>query len=154
MDAFLDRFSYSSEDTEGKLSAPGMCLATIERPWIPSRYPGGKPYESCVPDGVYDMVLWESPSKGWCFRLSNPSLGVYETEEEANGKGRFLILVHVGNWMDDVVGCIAPGKSRGVLDGRRAVTDSGAAMRMLLESLDDENTLTIGPISGAYGRKI
>ncbi len=55
---YLKRFSYGKFETEGRLYIGGQMFATIERPWIPNPNgaPGGKPWESCVPDGMYRLA--------------------------------------------------------------------------------------------------
>jgi hypothetical protein len=146
MELVLERFCYSPTETEGRLRVGNVTYATMERPWIPAALPGGKVRESCIPDGTYAMEKWTSPSFGPVFRLFNHQLGVFKT---AQHRGRSAILVHKGNWVQDVVGCIAVGMARGILDGRRAVRDSNAAMKDLLMRVGDSATLIIRPSLGA-----
>jgi hypothetical protein len=72
--------------------------------------------------------------------LVNPGFGVYhQREDRINDVGRFLILIHAGNWVDDVVGCIAPGIRRTVTERGPMVTASRRAMRQLMEWLDNDS---------------
>jgi len=107
-------------------------LHTLERPWI-AGLPGGMPFESCVPDGEYDLIPHERPNGDRVFALRNPDCGVYYTDQERAGRdGRYLILIHSANWVEQVVGCIAPGLVRTIAENKRMVRSSRAAMRRLM----------------------
>jgi hypothetical protein len=118
----------------------------MERPWIPDPNGGvgGKKYESCVPVGIYKLRARETPKYGKHFILSNPTLDVYETPDEVprgrENSTRTLVLIHVGNYWHDVIGCVAVGKGR-ARDGRDwMVTQSREAMnelRMLTQNVFD-----------------
>ena len=139
MDFFIDRFSYASTETEGVLSIHDFTLATIERPWIAASRPGGKSFESCIPDGIYTVEPFDRPSGEKAYILSNPELGVFKFEGE--GDGRYLCLLHIANFARNVVGCIGPGMRRAIMMDKkvgawsRAVSDSGEAMRILNSKL-------------------
>jgi hypothetical protein len=122
----LERFAYLDECTRGVLHVGNHTFQTVERPWVRNPDgPGGTPFESCIPDGTYRLRAWTRPSGKKAFILSNPEHGVYEQEEDMGGPvGRYLILIHVGNSVADVVGCIAPGltgSDRGVGSSRNAM---------------------------------
>jgi hypothetical protein len=150
MDLLLERFSYASSETEGVLNVAAHDLATIERPWVPWHTLGGKPFASCVPDGEYTLEPWTRPNRGEVYILSNPKLGVYRLKEDRIGDvGRYLVLIHVANWVTNVVGCIGPGTRRSVMKnpetGRyeRSVSSSGEAMKILREQLGRDETHTL-----------
>lgn len=120
--------------TLGVLRVAGHKFQTIERPWIP--HPdgglGGKNFESCVPPGFYRLERWVRPSGEKVLMLRNQELDVYglpaEIPTARKGKARDLVLMHVANYVHDVVGCIGPGLER-VHDGREwMVTRSRDAM--------------------------
>lgn len=144
MNIKLERFAYLEDCTRGVLHVENHTFQTIERPWVKnSDGPGGLPFESCVPDGIYRLRAYTRPSWQKAFILSNSDLGVYEQQEDMGGrKGRYLILIHPGNTVADVVGCIAPG-----LTGTdRFVGNSRAAMLKLHELLEGfEHELLIAP---------
>jgi hypothetical protein len=77
------------------------------------------------------------------FALINRDLGVHEYAHECEGgKGRFAILIHRGNWMSDLAGCIAPGKGIGYGRdkygiSRMMVTSSTRATNQLFEYIRD-----------------
>jgi hypothetical protein len=160
MNVTLLRHSYSKFETEGSLSVASLKLFTMERPWIPGVELGGSPFLSCVPDGEYTLSPWVRPGGAEVYILENPELGVWKQEEDRpDGHGRYLILIHTGNFVSDVVGCIAPGISHGMLlsnkTGRmeRAVTGSAGAMQRLKIELGRQEIhhLTITPSTGARG---
>jgi hypothetical protein len=156
----LVRFSYAPTETEGVLYVASHRLATIEKPWVPFVNVGGKPFESCVPDGTYRLRPWvRATNNQSCFILEAPTLGVYmrETDRPA-GIGRYLCLIHTGNYADDVVGCIAVGMSRGIMlnprtgKRERAVLGSTGAIQLLRTELQEgTHQLTIASIGGARG---
>jgi len=135
-----------STDTEtmGLLTFDSVSLFTIERPWFPTA-PGGMPFRSCVPAGRYDLVPYVRGNGDVVRALVNPGLGVYfRKNDRPNGIGRYKILIHAGNWVTDVVGCIAPGYSRTVSGKGPMVTDSRKAMKVLMKWLgDDEAEIVI-----------
>jgi hypothetical protein len=131
----LQRYCYSESETEGWLWIDDDTrLHTIERPWKRGA-PGGLPFVSCVPDGTYRLDAYVRSNGDVVPRLRNPDLHVYHTaEERAGAKGRYSVLIHIGNYVDDVVGCIAPGLDRIISKGRPMVTNSRKAMEMIMLS--------------------
>lgn len=130
----LERCCYSETETEGRLYLPedDDYLYTLERPWIKGP-PGGLPFESCVPDGRYELIPHHRPNGDHVYALRNPDLGVYYTREErADRPGRYLILLHSANWVEQIIGCIAPGKSRTIAENKRMVRSSRDAMREIM----------------------
>ena len=160
MELVLERFSYASTETEGVLSLPDHNLATIERPWVPVDAPGGKPFESCIPDGEYLLNPWVRPDDSEVYILFNSDLGVYQEEDDMpDGVGRFLVLMHIANFVRNVVGCVGPGTRRAIMRDKktgtyeRAVSSSGEAMRILRKVLgrEETHTLIIRPRCGTGG---
>lgn len=141
----LERFAYLDDCTRGELKVGNQSFQTVERPWIKNPAgPGGLPFESCIPDGIYHLRPYTRPSGKKAFILSNPELGVWEQDEdrEHSGWGRYLCLIHPGNTTADVVGCIAPG----LTGSDRSVGSSRAAMLKLHELLaGSEHDIAIRP---------
>ena len=157
----LFRFAYTPENTQGKLVIPNWFCWTIERPWVEWDHLGGKPFESCIPDGVYDLLPYTRNKNGErCFAMVNPDLGVYFTREDvpkdAAGEptARFKTLVHGrANYVEDVLGCAAVGEKRTIHRHRheQMVTNSGATMTELVKRVGwiEGHTLTIKNAGGA-----
>ncbi len=120
-------------------------LAGLERPWIdnPTGTPGGKPYESCVPVGVYETrphTRDAAHGNAKVIALTNPALGVYYLEDDMPPEGgRFLILLHVANWVNEIVGCCAPGLYHADSPNGRMVSSSGTAMRRVMSHIDGDD---------------
>ena len=129
----LERYCYSDTATEGHLWLDNEnFLCTLERPWI-AGMPGGMPFESCVPDGTYDLLPHVRPDGTKVLALRNPDLHVYYTKEERGERsGRYLILLHAANYVEEVAGCIAPGLSRTIAGNRVMVRSSREAMRKIM----------------------
>lgn len=163
MNLTLVRHAYLGACTLGQLYADTLVLATLEEPWIPDpdgpggqRRAPGKP-ESCVPDGAYVLRPHVSPKySSGVWALVNPELGVYyQPGEIPAGQrwGRAAILIHSGNTVDDILGCVLVGTRHGRLDGRDAVLDSRTALERLRGVLGrDTHNLTIRPIAGTQER--
>ena len=135
----LAREPFSDLATMGSLTFGGIALHTIERPWIPTD-PGGKPFKSCVPAGKYKLIPHTRQNGDQVVALVNPGLAVYYTDRDRTREvGRYLILIHAGNWVTDVVGCIAPGLGRTVTDKGPMVTKSRNAMSALMNWLGDDD---------------
>lgn len=129
----LERYSYSETETEGRLWLDDDdYIFTLERPWIDG-VPGGMPFESCVPDGEYSLQPHIRPSGDRVLALRNTALSVFYTDQERAGEpGRYLILLHPANYVEEVVGCIAPGLVRTIAGNRRMVRSSRAAMAKIM----------------------
>lgn len=133
----LTRYAYLDDMTLGRIKTPEFELQTIERPWKPNTEGlGGVLRESCVPDGDYSLIPHSSERFPGTFALVNEALGVwYQQRPPGQSWGRTAILIHVGNFVQDVVGCIAVGVKAGTLNGRHAVLGSKDAMGKLNELL-------------------
>lgn len=149
MQATLFRWNATPVVTLGVLHVDDFRCHTIERPWIPDiNWAGGKKRESCVPDGVYALEPFIRPNDDEVYQLVNELLGVYRFEEDIpEGKqARSLILIHVANFIKDIIGCIGPGLSQTEHpEYGQMVGSSRAAMFEVMERLnqDYDNTLEI-----------
>jgi len=145
----LYRFAYTPDETQGRLVIDGQTFWTIERSWIKGERKGGMPFKSCIPDGEYQLVPFERSNGDVVPALVNHDLGVH-----LHSGPRTACLIHSGNVVDDVVGCIAPGLARVVTEFRGKtqvmVTNSRAAMAEIgrLMPFDETHTLTIHNAGG------
>jgi len=132
MKLILTRYAYTPTETQGVLDASGQLYQTIERPWIKGPHPGGMSFESCIPDGNYKLLKHTRPNGDKVVALVNPRLGVwYQKWERPDVWGRYLVLIHSGNYVTDVVGCVAPGLTRTIYQNRVMVGASRAAMNRI-----------------------
>ena len=124
----LERFAYSPHGVFGRIIIPEFECFTVERPWLDN-----KPRESCIPEGTYKIELGQYNRGGY---------PAYEVLEVPN---RSLIKIHIGNTIDDVIGCIAPGKALGYLERKWAVTSSRKAFNEFMGAMEgiQESTLEI-----------
>lgn len=139
----LERFNYGPGDssspvtgTFGVFTLPsGRELYTVERPWLQN-----KPFESCIPEGVYRLKKRRSNV------VKTTSGGEYLDGWEVTGvPGRSLIMLHVANWPRNVEGCIGVGLAYGILSGSLAVLSGSLAVlnslnafRILMDELDGD----------------
>ena len=150
-DLYLIRDSYGDKQTMGKLydKDDNLLAHTIERPWIPDPdHPGGTSFESCVPDGIYQLIKHTRPNGDKVVALFNSKLGVwYQKEDRPSTWGRYLVLIHSGNYVEHIVGCVAPGNARTIYENRPMVTSSRATMNKL--NVQQYARLIIEPFEGA-----
>ena len=142
-DVRLTRFAYTPQGTFGRLKVEGKEFYTVERPWEDN-----KSNVSCVPEGTYTLRQRDSGV------VSRSTGGAYPRGwEVTNVKGRTFIMIHVGNTIDDLQGCIARGKTLGVVNGKWAVQSSRSAFDELMGLLSgqDEWNLTIDSSLGYSG---
>ena len=125
----LTRNHFHTTYTGGQLASRFFddLLFTIEQEWrADPDHLGGTNNNSCVPNGSYELIPFIRPKNGLMVpQLVNPDLGVYKGENDVPEEGgRFLILIHPGNTVQDIVGCIASGmwkaKDNSVNDSRDA----------------------------------
>lgn len=149
----LKRFQYSKTETMGVLLLPTP-LFTIERPWVSVKnHKGGKPFASCVPDGLYELLPFNSEKHPNTWALHQPVMDVYaEQDQVPETGGRYACLFHVANYVKNVEGCIGPGLSRVIMDNQNAVSSSGAAMSILREFIaarsEKQHFLEVSPYDG------
>ena len=96
---------------------------TLELPWRDNARS-----ISCIPAGKYICERWHSPTYGEVFVVTNVP-------------NRTGILIHVGNWISDIRGCILPGTQQSIQDGgldRYSVFNSGIALDGFMDLLKDE----------------
>jgi hypothetical protein len=126
----LTRTETSDEGTFGHIMTDtGLCLRSGELPWRDN-----EPGRSCIPTGIYDVVLALSPTKGWCYHVIKVP-------------DRLDIEIHPANFMGDRVlglrcdleGCIALGTAVGSMNGQRALLCSRQAFARLDSDLDGES---------------
>jgi len=133
----------------GVFEAGTLILQTMERPWVPEHGGAlcGEPGISCVPTGVYDLELHDTPTHPHTFALVNHELAIYHEPHDIppNLCGRSACLIHAGNFASQSEGCILVGLSRAVLNGTPDVADSHQALGELLAAVPwvRGHTLTI-----------
>lgn len=126
---YLDRLKFLEQGTVGVLSTDGdtknpLCY-TLELPWHNNEHG-----ISCIPVGAYKCIPHNSPA--------HP-----HTWEVTGVPNRSAILIHSGNTINDLKGCIAVGDSMGELDGLPAVRNSKITMEKLSGMLPDNFMLNI-----------
>ena len=116
----LQRFAYTPMGTFGKILFEEFECFTVERPWL-----NNKARESCIPEGRYPL------------KLGMYNRGGYPAYEVMGVPDRSLIKIHIGNTMDDIIGCISPGKSLGYIGGKWGVTSSKKAFQEFMIAMGD-----------------
>lgn len=149
MEARLVRYCYDTRGVRGRLYfSDDDFVHTLERPWV-SGMPGGMPFESCVPDGSYEIVPFERANGDGVLALRNPDLHVYvHADERPKTGGRYGILIHAANFVEQVAGCIAPGLGSTITENRYQVINSRAAMERVMRYAPTR--LIIEPTRGTY----
>ena len=96
-----------------------ILCASLELPWKDN-----KQDISCIPTGNY---------------ICNPySSGKYKNVYQVmDVENRTYILIHVGNTVNDILGCILPGTKFGNLDGLKAVYSSKVALDVLKDHIGE-----------------
>jgi len=123
------RRSYLDNCTIGKLYFKGELICyTVERPWQ-----NNEKNISCVPAGLYLLQPYSSSKYVDCYSLLSMNLGVGLTPDFH----RTHILIHPGNFPDDVQGCIAPGLM--LHSSVWGVAHSKDAMNKLRSLIESEN---------------
>jgi len=135
MKAIISRY-YGSTSTKGTLQIfeGDELLYTCKT--IELKFLNNIKNKSCIPEGSYDVIKYNSPSKGECFWVQNVL-------------NRSAILIHKGNFVAgnkiDSMGCILPGLRFSDInqDGLIDVADSTKAMEQLLFLLPNSFKLYI-----------
>lgn len=135
----LQRVAASAREIVGELVVGDHTYWSLERPWLPDS-PGGRSKQSCVPAGIYALRRHTRPNGDKVLALINPGLGVfYQAADRPSGVGRFLILIHAANYVEDIEGCIAPGDDYVLSGGRDMVTNSRRTMQRILGYIGNDD---------------
>ena len=122
----LERQRTSEQGTFGVLKRDGKRLAaTCELPWRDNAQ-----RQSCIPQGTYEVEPWSSKKYPEAWHLKDVP------EREA-------ILIHNGNTIRDIQGCILVGTDFGFVTGLPAVINSRVALRELKRDLPERFILEI-----------
>lgn len=113
--------------TRGWLQVADLKLATLELPWKDNEQ-----FVSCIPEGSYKAVIYNSPTKGRCLLLQDVP-------------GRTYIEIHVANFAREILGCIAVGEAHRDLpgEGNFMVTNSRRAMTRLLMKVEGKREIWV-----------
>lgn len=137
----LERFAYTPWGVFGRLVYGDFRAFTVERPWV-----NNKASESCIPDGEYKLQWFNSPKFGPTWAIVGGTVSLHPDGKAA----RSLILFHVANTMDDLLGCIGLGASLGTVNGKWGVVGSRAVVnKFLAETKGKSLKLVITPALGA-----
>jgi hypothetical protein len=133
MNFTLTRFKYGTNETVGRLvnDTPGLIFFfwTIENPWLDNA-----PNISCIPEGLYYLERYNSPSHG------------ANTWQFINVPNRTFCQIHVANYASDVSGCIGLGSQ--VMSGMEGVSNSRNAMDLFTDMTADLHSLKMTINSG------
>jgi len=131
MNLTLTRFKYGSTETVGRLvsDTQGPIFWTIENPWLDNA-----PNISCIPEGLYYLERYDSPSHG------------ADTWQFINVPNRTFCQIHVANYASDVSGCIGLGVQ--VMSGMGGVSNSRDAMSQFTDMTAGLNSLKMTINSG------
>ncbi len=118
-DIVLTRLMEQTGTTIGHLDCGNFTCATIERPWLNNqKYIPHVQVGSCIPFGTYNISV----------KYSSKFLS--EVIAVIGVPNREAILIHPGNCVDDLQGCIAPGmeltehlKKPYLIESRKALTE-------------------------------
>lgn len=104
-----------------------MNFKTVELPWLNNQF-----QISCIPVGIYEWVIYQSPKHGTVLLLLNVP-------------NRSMIEVHIGNFTRDILGCIVVGDEHTDLDfdGIMDVKNSKTTMKKLLSLCGTKGTIEI-----------
>lgn len=106
----LTRSTLFTACTRGVMSLPDLqVLYSLELPWVPNATGEGVHLISCVPKGLYQLVLHDTEKHPRSFALVNPDLGVIHEPDPRWPNARTACLLHVANELKDLEGCIGLG---------------------------------------------
>lgn len=129
----LERFAYSPLGTFGKFHADDFWCFTVEQPWNHNQ--AG---HSCIPEGIYTLKQRRSAV------VLKTTRGAYTLGwEVTNVPDRTFIMLHPGNTMDDVEGCIAVGDQLGWVNAKWAVLNSRNTFSRLMDALGEPDSIQL-----------
>jgi hypothetical protein len=133
MTGLISRYSKEEDQSIGNMfllddnGSVTHAWKSLELPWL-----NNQKNISCIPEGLYTGVLHRSPKFGLCIWIKDVP-------------GRSEILIHIGNFNRDILGCVVIGMDILDIDGDGSidVRDSGDAMDELLAAIEYEGLTQI-----------
>ena len=114
----LKRVAYTDQGTFGVLIEDGTPFAvTLELPWRDN-----ETNISCIPVGKYMCETYTRNNGDLAWEVTNVP-------------GRYAILFHIANTVDDLKGCIGVAEEYGILHGVPAVLSSGRGYKEFLHKM-------------------
>jgi hypothetical protein len=115
--------------TRGVLLMPsGRELHVLERPWRDNR-----PFDSCIPDGVYLITPYKSPRFGDVYIVIGGTVSQFKSAQHE----RYGILFHGANKVQQLAGCLAPGLSW----SGDFLQHSQSALKLMMNELNGETAM-------------
>lgn len=140
----IERFCYAPYGTFGILYFKDFKCYTVELPWK-----SNERYKSCIPEGKYEMIWYDSPSFGHTLAIEGGTVSLHESSHY----DRSFILFHGGNWPRNFNGCIGLGEEFRCIQGDIGVSSSNKTVKKFLNLIDkenqNENSLIINQVKGA-----
>jgi hypothetical protein len=108
---------------------------TLEKPWLLN-----KNGVSCIPDGVYQVKKWYSEDAKEAGK--NVTYNHFQIMDVKNRSG---ILIHLGNYVDQIHGCVLVGDHYQDMnkDGLLDIGNSKTTLEKMFNVMPDEFELTI-----------
>lgn len=106
----LTRLDVTDHGIFGKLETEGLSCVTLER------------HDIAIPVGSYKLVLYTSPEHGLVPLLQNVP-------------NRSMIEIHEGNFEHNSKGCILVGRTRTIIEGQAAISQSKDTLKQLVQLL-------------------
>ena len=149
MELYLVREESGPDETLGILTLGSDSWYTLERPWIyTSKGPCGTKGVSCITAGDYALVPHNSEAHANVWALVSPEDWVYHWDSDIPplqlDVARTTVLIHPANWVTELRGCIAIGKTRiQQPNGVWMIQQSRAAVDELREAIGSNDNLVL-----------
>lgn len=115
-----------TDGVKGRLVFPsGYEIMTLERPWVDN-----KPEISCIPADMYEVKYRDSDLTK---RLTSGKHT--KTFQIVDVEGRTNIMIHIGNFIKNSLGCVLVGMSHGRASGEDTVWSSAKAFEIFIEKM-------------------
>ena len=144
----VNRYKNSNYDlksgTFGYIDILGYRIHTIEKPWQfdPVKWPSGKPSESCIPAGTYNLVeRYSNRKKRNMMYLVNEDLGIFLYDGNKR-TDRGSCMFHAATRVEHIEGCVGLGVNIRVNGGIPMLDKSKLAESFLYDYLRSFNIKT------------
>ncbi len=125
---YIERYDNDSLGTYGSLALGDFSCYTLELQWADNT-----PNVSCIPANRYSASIDHNVTIGRQY--------VIRLQDVPNRTG---ILIHVGNYTNEIAGCILVGNSQHTNSVKKMVTSSGHTMSKLLAEVEFDDEFYVG----------
>ena len=139
----VDRYTTGRHGTQSRVTLTSGGRDICDLHGIECRWADNRPFESCIPSGIYTIMPHHSPKYGDCLTFQCGTVTPWQSDLSISGGTRFACLIHAATYARQLQGCLAVGVKK---DDTGDPDTKGPAVWSSRKALDQILEHVTGPI--------